>query len=269
MVIYELMDFSSWQVEEIPVSGANRKLWLVNNQKRGLFKYQRDAYSDYWVESLASDIFFLAGMVCMKADMGIYHGALGCLCYDFTLEHGTFFEMDDELALFPNRKKGCYDLTMLRKVVSPTTFNEIQHMLMIDYLIGNFDRHTRNFGILANGVLAPVYDNGSSLSYRLKPEDIPALYSNKKRFYANAYVNPISRCLKSDGKTVYTNLDLMKVLHATDHRTFKENLDMCCMISEESLSSVMHNFSGVVDNDLLGYIKYVVTHRLNTLKEMT
>ena len=39
------------------------------------------------------------------------------------------------------------------------------NMFAVDYIMNQEDRHVKNFGVLANGCFAPLYDNGCSLHY--------------------------------------------------------------------------------------------------------
>jgi len=56
---------------------------------------------------------------------------------------------------------------------------QIEKMLVIDYIIANSDRHYGNFGVVRNAEtlsdyrIAPIFDNGNSLFYRFLNEQIP------------------------------------------------------------------------------------------------
>lgn len=57
----------------------------------------------------------------------------------------------------------------------------LDRMLVLDYIIGNVDRHTNNFGLLRDADTldyigpAPVFDSGSSLGWNLRTEEITGM----------------------------------------------------------------------------------------------
>ncbi|MCI6989079.1 MAG: HipA domain-containing protein [Campylobacter sp.] len=85
------------------------------------------------------------------------------------------------------------DLDIILRVIQPQHFvpkdelkSRFWDMFVVDAYIGNFDRHSRNWGILVNEIdqictLAPVYDNGSALFAGLLEDDIQSvlLYENE------------------------------------------------------------------------------------------
>ena len=267
--MYPIIDFSNWEEVEAPVSGANQKLWLMQDGKRGIFKFEKSDYGDFWVEKMASDIFTSIGLKPMQVDMGYYQGNRGSMCYDFTLETGSFAEMDDRLMVYQNRKKGCYRLSMLQQLLLPNTYAQVIHMLVGDYLIGNYDRHTRNFGILEDGSLAPIYDSGSSLCYRLNPADVANLVSDKRKQQTNMLLSK-SRCMLWDNNSIATNHDLMLYLAHSDHdkEYFVQAVERVLHMSSGNLGDIINQFRGIVHDDLLNYIQLVVSDRQTLLKEM-
>lgn len=266
-IFYSLNNFSSWDVLDIQVSGINRKFWLEKDGKRGLFKFSNEVYRDYWVEKLASDIFTHLGLKCMEVDVGVYRGNLGSMCYDFVPEVGMFVEMDDHLVKFSGRRRGCYTLAMLNYVNDAETFNNIIYMLVIDYLIGNTDRHTGNFGTLLNGDLAPVYDNGSSLFYRLAVSSIPELYTVRDKFMMNVYRLPQSRCM-DNRLNLYANIDLMKLIKHTYSALFNISMGRLSALTESSLQTILAKFVVFKEPKFLSFLYIAIIHRLNTLKEL-
>lgn len=266
-MLYSFNDFSDWTVEDTPISGANKKLWLSKGSDRGIFKFSKDNYKDFWVEKMASNIFNLVELDCMDVSIGNYNGQSGTMCHDFTLKRGSFVEMDDMLTDYPDRKKGCYTLPILREVVSESTFSNIVMMLLVDYIIGNYDRHTRNFGVLSNGDLAPIYDSGSSLSYRLESSHIPSMLCSKKVFHNNVINNPMSRCL-NESNVVYSNFELIHVLK-TDYTNFYEKeIERLKNIDDLSLTLLLNRFSLIKDKEYLDFIKIAILYRLKILKEL-
>lgn len=85
-------------------------------------------------------------------------------------------------------------------------------MFIIDALIGNFDRHTGNFGLIVNEAqqiikLAPVYDCGSSLYPSPTDEQICEILQNEQAKLARVYEFPASCYLdKNNQKYKYHEL---------------------------------------------------------------
>lgn len=68
---------------------------------------------------------------------------------------------------------------------------ELNKMLMFDFIIGNYDRHLNNFGVLANSdmtemVFAPIFDNGSSLLNQYNNDDLMNLNPKDVDKYSTA-----------------------------------------------------------------------------------
>lgn len=77
---------------------------------------------------------------------------------------------------------------------------------VLDALIGNFDRHNGNWGLLINEEtqvvkIAPIYDCGSSLYPQLDPERMRQVLENEDEIDQRIYIFPNS-ALKMDGKKI-------------------------------------------------------------------
>ncbi len=79
-------------------------------------------------------------------------------------------------------------------------------MFIADALLGNFDRHNGNWGILVDERLqtaevAPVYDCGSCLYPQMAVEDMPRLLNSEEEIQARIYTFPLS-IIEEDGKKI-------------------------------------------------------------------
>lgn len=79
-------------------------------------------------------------------------------------------------------------------------------MFIADALLGNFDRHNGNWGILADELsrtaeIAPVYDCGSCLYPQIAIEDMEAVLNNEDEIDRRIYVFPASS-IEEDGKKI-------------------------------------------------------------------
>ena len=74
----------------------------------------------------------------------------------------------------------------------------LDHMIVLDYLIANEDRHLNNFGVLRNAEtlawlgFAPIYDSGSSLGY----DKMPAQIRSEKEVVCKPFKNHHAEQLK-------------------------------------------------------------------------
>ena len=78
-------------------------------------------------------------------------------------------------------------------------------MFIIDALIGNTDRHNKNWGVLYDKkkdeyCFAPIYDCGSSIFPTLSDEGITELFESETVF-RNSVLNVYS-CLRENGKRI-------------------------------------------------------------------
>lgn len=105
---------------------------------------------------------------------------------------------------------------------------DIDKMIIFDFVIGNYDRHLNNFGVLLNTTLkyaeckfAPLFDNGSSLlaNYsdldlsEMSPKDVDRTMSSKP-FKPNPFKQ--IELVKELPNDVNLNIDLSKVEEALD-----------------------------------------------------
>ena len=74
----------------------------------------------------------------------------------------------------------------------PDARNKVDKMLVCDYILGNYDRHYRNFGAIRNVEtlkwtrISPIFDSGSSLYATTPDPSIGSSYTSKP-FKANPY----------------------------------------------------------------------------------
>jgi hypothetical protein len=79
----------------------------------------------------------------------------------------------------------------------PNIFNTLDKMIVLDYLIGNSDRHWTNFGLLRNSETlqiigpAPIYDSGSSLWHNRDSNIIEANTIDNSRTFNNSHLKQL------------------------------------------------------------------------------
>jgi hypothetical protein len=85
-------------------------------------------------------------------------------------------------------------------------------MQIVDALIGNFDRHTGNWGYIVNtrvgmAKLAPIYDNGSSLWPKIEEGSISEILSSKNDMRELIYNLPSGHIRFNENGKVYSWLE--------------------------------------------------------------
>jgi len=92
----------------------------------------------------------------------------------FVPEDGSFFSFDSAIPL-----KERYELYEELCSRGPEIKRAIDQMIAFDFIIGNTDRHTKNFGFIRSEedseVLAPLYDHGHALLSQLDEETLEDL----------------------------------------------------------------------------------------------
>ena len=153
--------------------GMIQKAWIIENGKRILIK---ETYSAFRTEPInewvASQICKRLGFDFCNYDVEVYKNKLVSKCECFINE-------DEELIpayqIFETFKKNNNesDFGFYTRILEEHGIKNakkiITDMFFLDYLVGNYDRHLNNYGIVRNVSIlkwervAPIYDTGSSM----------------------------------------------------------------------------------------------------------
>lgn len=155
--------------------GNIRKKWKIIDGKRCLLKgYSLPYMQEPFNEKIASAL-------CRRlnirnyADYSVSFDKNGpfCICENFitpdteyvTAESIMRLHNRDNVSLYSHYIKICEELGI------KDIRDRIDEMLVVDYIIGNYDRHFRNFGLIRNVETlefkgtAPIFDTGTSLKF--------------------------------------------------------------------------------------------------------
>lgn len=182
-----------------PIREKNKKISYINN-----------AFSEY----VGSNIFKIVGFDTQNTILGTYmyneKEKIVCACEDFTSDENILYEFENLVLSTNPDKKIDTELSDILEVIDDTkalipedTKNKFWDMFIIDYLIGNTDRHNGNWGFLKNKntediKFSPIYDCGSCLNPMLDDEQIENLNEAEiKNLAINCY-----SCIKEDGKKI-------------------------------------------------------------------
>lgn len=132
--------------------------------------------NDFISEHLGCQIFNSVGFEAQETILGMYNGRPGVACKDFAVNGFTLLEANKLKNAYGFERVGKgenYDEMMLlineQKIIPKEQLKDkFWDMFVVDALVGNFDRHSGNWGFLVNEKtketrFAPIYDCGSCL----------------------------------------------------------------------------------------------------------
>lgn len=266
-----MIDFTGCQIDPFRAyDGANgSKICVLYQGERYMIKFPSYAkhnpqmhYSNGCLnEYLASSIYQSLGIETQETCLGIYEGKEVVACKDFCATgerilnfgmvknqcidsvHGGYgTELESVLAAIDMQQ--IYDPIVLRK--------HFWKMFAVDALLGNFDRHNGNWGVIVNENtmevrIAPVYDNGSCLYPQLTDEQMEAIMKDSKEVESRLYVFPNSAVKEQDKKINYLSFlsttkdkNCMEALEYVQQHYDKEKIGK--IIIEAPISQIKKEF---------------------------
>ena len=211
-------DYSRYPVNrDVFFSGAERKYEILVEGFRYIMKFQKNSEIgltfSHVSEYLGSHMFRLLGIPVQETFLGSYEGKNVVLMKNFCQEDEILvhfndvgestLEQDKELYQYSYQdiQQILFDNTKLTNVSE--TIDRFWDMFIVDALNGNFDRHGGNWGFIKKHdqyVMAPVYDNGSSMFPRLNTEEaLEAILDSEEEMNKRIYQFPTSQ-IKLHGK---------------------------------------------------------------------
>lgn len=225
-----MIDFTSCEVNKFKAyGGANgNKIHIRYEGKGYMLKFppipsrnKNMSYSNGCIsEYLACHIYGLLGMKVQETLLGTYTDKRGkekvvVACQDFTAGGKKLIE-------FAQLKNTCIDSeqngygTELSSIMTAIEEQNLipkremvqffWDMFITDALLGNFDRHNGNWGILVDeenqtAEIAPVYDCGSCLYPQLAAEDMKSVLEDENQINKRIFTFPTS-AVEEDGKKI-------------------------------------------------------------------
>lgn len=225
-----MIDFTSCEVNKFKAyGGANGNKIHITYQGNGYMlkfppipgrsktmSYTNSCISEY----LACHIYNLLGIEVQETLLGTYTDRRGkekvvVACRDFT-ENGK------RLIEFAQLKNTCIDseqngygteLSSIMTAIDEQTLIKQEElkdffwdMFITDALLGNFDRHNGNWGVLVDeekqtAVTVPVYDCGSCLYLQLAVEEMQGVLDSEEEINKRIFVYPTS-AIEEEGRKV-------------------------------------------------------------------
>lgn len=193
------IDFCS---PDITTDGNLKKRWKIVDGKRCLIKGGSNPFRQQpFNEVIATGIMQRLGIPLVPYTVIWDQGAPYSVCENFVSK-------DTELVpawRILQSKKRSNNTSVYRHFVSccealgiKDVVPFLDHMILLDYIIANEDRHFNNFGALRNSEtlewlgMAPIYDSGSSLGY----DKLPAQMHSEKDVICKPFKNHHAEQLK-------------------------------------------------------------------------
>lgn len=227
-----MIDFTHCEVNKFKAyGGANgQKINVTYDSKSYMLKFppkphhaRETSYTNSCIsEYIACHIFEALGIPAQETLLGTYTDGRGkektvVACADFT-EGGM------RLMEFAHLKNTCVDseqngygteLSSILQAIEEQLLippNKLRdffwEMFIVDALLGNFDRHNGNWGILVDeqkqtAEIAPIYDCGSCLYPQITPQGMQAVLDNENEINQRIYVFPTSAIVENGKKISY------------------------------------------------------------------
>ena len=285
----EIIDFSKAKEIYQKYGGAGKKKTLILNGVQYLVKFQNpvrkkgkniqvsyvnSVYSEY----IGSKIFESVGIETQEVVIGTYEGRIVCACKDFLKEKNTNIESEvgeAKLIEFEEWSKA-YELDNILTMDIKSIYQSLENvykyvpnhinvenikekfweMFVIDFFIGNTDRHNNNWGFIyyenqldtyfVNMEFAPIFDCGSSLTPVLTDEQMEEILKSKgelENYVKNAYsaIMEVGKKIHSyeylkSNKNEYCNKAIKKLVPKMNMEYIKK------LINEMPISEIRKEF---------------------------
>jgi len=156
---------------DLSSNGRLKKFWIINDGKRELCKAgSGDLKQEPFNEFIASQIAALLNISHVDYKLVEHNNEIysKCACMidknvEFVNAFNVYLETEKTGDKYNDYLKACAKMGIIN------AREEVDKMIVLDYLIRNTDRHVGNFGVLRNSQtlkwekIAPVFDNGNSL----------------------------------------------------------------------------------------------------------
>lgn len=225
-----MIDFTSCEVNKFRAyGGANgNKINILYEDSSYMLKFppapsrnKAMSYTNGCIsEYIACHIFASLGFITQETLLGTYTDSRGkekivVACKDFTEGGKRLLEFAHLKNTCINSEQNGYgkELSSILQAIDEQTLlppdqlrDFFWDMFIADALLGNFDRHNGNWGILVNEQskmveIAPVYDCGSCLYPQLAANDMEAVLSNEDEINKRVYTFPASS-IEENGKKI-------------------------------------------------------------------
>ncbi len=273
------MDFSKYEVSNTYFGGSEKKIGLIISGNEYMIKFQKQTEfgkrNNHISEFIGSHIFEILGFDVQETYLGTYRGEQVVACKNFIKEGYQFVPFNDvgESTLDQDKEIYQYSYTdimkMLRDNSKLTNVNEtIQafwQLFIVDALLGNFDRHGANWGFLKKDnkyILAPIFDNGSSLFPNMTDEDeMRKIIISQEETEKRVFTFPTSQIKLRGKKSSY-----YEVIHSLEFEECNKALvDVYKRISIEKICLFIDNDVVFITELQKNFYKHMIKNRFEKI----
>jgi len=234
-------DFSS--------NGSLKKFWLIDGERRILLKDgSGDIRQEPFNECLASELSKRLGIDHVEYRLLEYNNETysSCECMinkqvEFVNAFSVFLDAENSGNRYNDYIKICEDRGI------KNAREEVDKMIVVDYLIRNTDRHVGNYGILRNSEtlkwekIAPLFDNGSSLWHNA--QDIKYINANSKS-NSRSFTGENEKNISLVGNNSWYDKSKIKNIDEVIKKVLKSNKNM----DDERIDKITGEFRKRVNN---------------------
>lgn len=197
--------------------GRLKKTWIIENNKRILIKGgYKDNPNAPINEYLASMICKYLGIKHVDYELDVINEKLVSKCEDFIDENTEFITaysiLKDELI---GNYKDIYEryIKILENNGISDARDNLEDMILLNYLIMNVDRHLNNFGIIRDVntlkwiSIAPIFDSGEAMNFEMLDDDTMVINDNGRLFNEVVHFDKFLDLIRKNRKYNFEGLD--------------------------------------------------------------
>ena len=197
--------------------GRLKKTWIIENNKRVLVKGgYKDNPNAPLNEYLASMICKYLGINHVDYDLDVINGKLVSKCENFIDSNTEFITAH---SILKDELSGDYKENYERyiKILEANGINDardnLEDMILLDYLIMNVDRHLNNFGIIRDVKdlkwisIAPIFDSGEAMNFEMLDDDTMVINDNGRIFNEVVHFDKFLELIRKTRKYNFEKLE--------------------------------------------------------------
>lgn len=260
-------DFNEYKEGFKRYGGSDKKETIIIEDKRFMLKYNNlikesqqneftsDSRNNVFSEYIACHIIQSMGLPVQNTLIGERKGHIVVACEDFCTEgselnefekYGNSIDLDFEECRYPE-VKDVIDVIRRNKQMDPTIIEKrFWDTFCVDALLGNFDRHTGNWGYLFNDKtqefnVAPIYDCGACLYPMLNDKGMEDVLKNEDKINERIYKYPKAAFLDKGEKLDYYTFMTDKNVYKAYPLLNKAVIDMSKTIDFNKIKEIIEN----------------------------
>ena len=209
--------------------GVLKKRWKIVNGKRCLIKSGGGpSIQEPFNEVIASMLMDSQGIDCCHYSLIWENDRPCCICEDFIDESTEFVTASSLMQSFTSKHDGSVLERYLKSCnsVGVDAKEQIDKMIVMDYLLMNTDRHLGNFGLIRNAndlgfvKAAPLFDNGTSLGCDLLTREFAKIDDTGCKPFAKSFEQQLKLVTSFqwvDVDSLHSTIgDVESLLHSND-----------------------------------------------------